>query len=147
MKYIIRTLHETIMQGQPVSKKQLYYLRQKYYCPNLIPTVQAFIWNCQTCIRSKPIAKRHLQPPLQKIYNPSNGPEDLLEIDLVGPLPPSNSYTYILTAVVLFSRFMFAIPLRRPDAQSVIKGLLLTFTRHAYLRNAILRKAQLSLPK
>ena len=32
---IIRTMHEDIMQGHPGSKKILYILRQRYYCPNL----------------------------------------------------------------------------------------------------------------
>ena len=86
----------------------------------------------------QPIARQHLEPPLQKNSDPSNGPEDLLEIDLVGPLPPSNGFMYILTAVDVFSRFMFAIPLRRPDVQSLLRGLISIFTRHAYVPNTIL---------
>ena len=34
---------------------------------------------------------------------------------------------------------MFAIPLRRPNAQLVVKGLILIFTRHAYVPNIILK--------
>ena len=33
---------------------------------------------------------------------------------------------------------MFAIPLRRPDLSSVVKGLILIFTRHACISNTIL---------
>ena len=33
---------------------------------------------------------------------------------------------------------MFSIPLRRPDAQSVVKGFMLIFTRHAYVLKTIL---------
>ena len=72
------------------------------------------------------------------VYDPSNGPEDLLEIGSVGVVPPSNSYTYILTAVDVFSRFMSANPLRQPDAQLVVRGLMLIFTRHAYVPKTIL---------
>ena len=34
MKKLFLKLHEEIMQGHPGSKKILYHLRQKYYCPN-----------------------------------------------------------------------------------------------------------------
>ena len=40
---IIRALHEVIMQGYPGSKKKLYNVRQRYYCPNLDRKEQAFI--------------------------------------------------------------------------------------------------------
>ena len=125
------------MQGHPGSKKTLYHLRQRYYSSNLDANVHAFIGNCQSCIWSKLIAKQQPRPPLQKIYDPINGLQDLLENDLVGPLPPSNSYTYILTAVNVFSKVMFAIPLRRPFAQWVVKSLILVFRRHVYIPNTI----------
>ena len=54
----------------------------------------------------------------------------MLELDLVGPLPASNGFTHILTAVDVFSRYLFAVPLGRPDALSVVNGLLSIFTRH-----------------
>ena len=129
------------MPGHSVSKKMMYQLKQRFYCrnqPALHLKVQAFLSNSPTCIRSKPIAKQQLRPPLLKIYDPSNGPEDLLEIGLVGPLPTSNRYTYILTAVDKISKLMFATPLRRFDAQSVVKGVMLIFTRHAYVATTIM---------
>ena len=81
----------------------------------------------------KPIPQQQQRPPLQKVYDPCNGSDDLLEIDLVGPLPPSKGYTYIVTAVAVLSRCMLAIPLRWPEAQSVVKGPMSIFTRHAYV--------------
>ena len=113
-------------------------LRQRHYCPNLATKVQAFIINCQICPRTKLITKQHLRPPLQKIYDPIKALKNLLGIDLVGPLPHSNGFTYIRTAVDVFSRYIFAIPFRRPNEQSVVKGLILIFTRHAYVPNTIL---------
>ena len=137
MKFIIWTLDDDIMQGHRVSKK-IYDLRQKNYCPNLADKVQSFINSCQICIRSKRIAKDHLRPPRQKIYDPRNGPRDLLEFSLVGQLLPSNGYTYILIVVDLFSKYILAILLGRPDAQSVVKGLMTIITRHAYVPKTIL---------
>ena len=87
---IIRTLDGDIMWGHPGSRKMLYHLRQRYYCANLAAILQASIKNCQTCIKLERIAKHQVRPPVQMIHDPSNGPENLLEIGLVGPLPSSN---------------------------------------------------------
>ena len=89
-------------------------------------------------MKSKSVKEPQLRPPLQKIYDPCDGPEDLLEIDIVGPLPASNGFTHILTAVDVFSRYLFAVPLKRPDTHSVVRGLPSIFTKHAYVPKQIL---------
>ena len=61
-----------------------------------------------------------------------------MEIDLVGELPNSNGYRYILTACDVFTRYLFAVPLRKTDSQSVIKALTEIFTQHAYVPKKIL---------
>ena len=135
---IIRTLHNSPVQGHPGLKKMLYELRKRYYSPNLACKVQKVLDGCENCMKSKSVKETQLRPPLQKIYDPCDGPEDLLEIDIVGPLPASNGFTHILTAVDVFSRYLFAVPLKRPDTHSVVRGLLSIFTKHAYVPKHIL---------
>ena len=79
-----------------------------------------------------------MTPPLEPIYDPCNGPEDVLEIDLVGELPRSNGYSHTLTACDYFSRYLFAIPIRKPDTKSVVDALLDIFTKHAYVPKHII---------
>ena len=79
-----------------------------------------------------------LCPPLQKIYDPCNGPTDLMEVDIVRPLPASNGFTHILTAIDVFSRYLFAVPLRKPDTISVVNALLSGFAEHAYVQTQTL---------
>ena len=135
---IIRTLHNSPVQGHPGLKKMFYELRKRYYSPNLACKVQKVLDGCENCMKSKSVKETQLRPPLQKIYDPCDGPEDLLEIDIVGPLPASNGFTHILTAVDVFSRYLFAVPLKRPDTHSVVRGLLSIFTKHAYVPKHIL---------
>ena len=116
----------------------LHELRKRYYSPNLSELVLHYVSNCQDCIRSKPIRKAEITPPFQQIYDPCNGQEDILEIDLVGELPPSNGFTHILTACDYFSRYLFAIPIRKPDTKSVVEALMQIFTQHSYVPKTIL---------
>ena len=116
----------------------LHELRKRNYSPNLSELVLQYVSNCQDCIRAKPIRKAAITPPLQQIYDPCNGPEDILEIDLVGELPPANGFTHILTACDYFSRYLFAIPIRKPDTKSVVEALMQIFTQHSYVPKTIL---------
>ena len=100
--------------------------------------MQRFVNNCQTCIKSKPVKSDTITPPLEPIYDLCNGPEDILEIDLVGELPRSNGYSHILTACDYFSRYLFAIPIRRPDTKSVVDALIDIFSKHAYVPQHII---------
>ena len=81
---VIRTLHENTKQEQPGDSKKLVELRQRYYVPNLSVHVQSYVSNCANCIKTKPANVGALTSPFQKIYDPSNDPEDVFEIDIVG---------------------------------------------------------------
>ena len=59
-------------------------------------------------MKSRTVEEPQFRPPLQKIYDPCDGPKDMLEKDIVGPLPASNGFTHILTAVDVF----FPLPVR-----------------------------------
>ena len=57
------------------------------------------------------------------IPNP-NACFDIIYIDLVGPLPPSRGFTYLLTCVVRFTRWPEAIPLICIMAEAVAQAFL-----------------------
>ena len=82
-------------------------LLKRYYIPGLNENVSKYVSNCTECTN----------PPLEKMFDPCNVPEDVLEIDLVGELPCSNEYTHILTACDYFSRYLFVISICKPDTK------------------------------
>ena len=84
---------------------------------------------------AKKLAKK---PPLQKIYDPNNGAEDLMEIDLIALLQFFNLFTYILTVGDGFSPYLFAVPLRKPDTESIVNVPSSLFQKHAYVPKHIL---------
>ena len=131
-------MHGDPMQGHTGASKTLAERRKKYYVPGLTEKVQEFVNKCQTCIKTKPVKNNCITPSLEPIYDPCNRPEDILEIDLVGKLPQSNGYTHILTACDYFSRYLFAIPIRKPDTKSVVNALINIFTKHAYIPKHII---------
>ena len=65
------------------------------------------------------------------------GPEDAMQIDLLPNLRPSGGYEIVVTAIDVFSRYLFAYPLTDASAINVAKALLDIMTKHAYLPTTI----------
>ena len=66
------------------------------------------------------------------------GPEDAMQIDLLPNLPPSGGYENVLTAIDVFSRYLFAYPLTDASAINVAKALIDIMTKHSYLPTTLI---------
>ena len=61
-----------------------------------------------------------------------------MQIDLVPGLPPSGGYENIVTAMDVFSRYLFAYPTANQDATTFAKVLINIMTKHAYLPTTLI---------
>ncbi|KAL5479168.1 hypothetical protein EMCRGX_G022658 [Ephydatia muelleri] len=97
----------------PVSwRRQVFDLMHSLSHPSIRTTRKLisskFVWNGLRKIGSK--IQAHIKAPLEQFDVP-NRRFDRIHVDLVGPLPPSNGFTHLLTIVDCFSRWPEAIPL------------------------------------
>ena len=82
---------------------------------------------CLPCQRSK--VHRHTKAPLSK-FEPTSRPFEHVHIDLVGPLPSSQGFTYLLTAADRFTRWLEAVPIKEIDTYTIAR---------AYMQNWVAR--------
>ena len=66
------------------------------------------------------------------------GPEDALQMDIVPFDDPSGGYTAVITAMDVFSRYLFAYSVARIDTKTVTRVLTDIITRHCYLPTTII---------
>ena len=61
-----------------------------------------------------------------------------MQIDLLPELPPSGGYENILTAMDVFSHYLFAYPTSNQDAKTIAKVLFNIMTKHAFLSTTLI---------
>ena len=134
---LLYRIHNTELMGHKGISKTIQEFRQKFYFPGFTEFLADYIRNCQSCAQTKPIRASLITPPLQEMMTKVSYPGHMLQIDIVGAMKPSGGYKYILTAIDVFSRFMFAAPMRQQSALAVAKELMGIFLRNAYVPDTI----------
>ncbi|GFU52272.1 transposon Tf2-11 polyprotein [Trichonephila clavipes] len=87
--------------SHPGIRRSVHLMKQHFVWPSISSDVAKWARHCLACQKSK--IHRHTRSPLSSFQEPSQR-FDHVHLDLIGPLPPSNGYTYCLTMIDRFSR-------------------------------------------
>ena len=137
VKEVLRSLHGEFGK-HPGIFKTIIACREKYYFPKMAPLIREWVNSSEQCIRESRIDPSLTRPPLQNPNEHITAPEDAIQIDLVPELPPSGGYENIVTAMDVFSRYLFAYPTAKQDAKTIAKVLINIMTKHAYLPTTLI---------
>ncbi|GFW02550.1 transposon Tf2-11 polyprotein [Trichonephila clavipes] len=85
--------------SHPGIRQSVHLMKQRFVWPSISSDVAKWARHCLACQKSK--IHRHTRSPLSSFQEPSQR-FDHVHLDLIGPLPPSNGYTYCLTMIDRF---------------------------------------------
>ena len=100
--------------------------------------IKKWVSNCQTCIQTKRINNDLLRTELPNCPEWDLGPEDILQMDILPNLPPSGGNDHIITAIDVFSKYLFAYPVTRITATAVSRVIMDILCKHTYLPTTII---------
>ena len=70
--------------------------------------IREWVLSCEQWLRESQINPRLTRPTLHNPNEYITAPEDTMQNDLLPGLPPSDGYENIVTAIDVFSRYLFA---------------------------------------
>ena len=124
--------------NHPGITKMIQEVKQKYYYPCIAKYIKNWVSNCQTCIQTIKTNKDLLRTELLYCPEWDLGPEDNFQMDILPNFPPSGGYDHIITAIDVFSRYLFAYPVTRITATSVARVIMDILCKHTYLPTTII---------
>ncbi|XP_074603951.1 uncharacterized protein LOC141857357 [Brevipalpus obovatus] len=100
-KEICRAYHDDILSGHASAERTYQKIMNQYYWPGMVAYIAKYVSSCESCQRNKAGGK--FDAPLQSIH--CREAFERIGIDIVGPLPKSNNYQYIIIATCYFTRY------------------------------------------
>ena len=137
VKEFLRSLYGEFGKHPGVFKTIIAY-REKNCFPKMAQLIREWVISFEQCIRESRIDRSFTRPPLQNPNEHNTAPKDAMQIDLVPELPPSAGYENIVTAMDVFSRYLFAYPASNQEAKTIAKVLINIMTKHAYLPTTLI---------
>ena len=120
-KIIFDRLHGLSHPGIKASQKMI---SQRFIWSGMNRDIKLWSETCIPCQQTKII--RHNNADLQKFRHPDERFSHC-HVDIIGPLPPSDGYSYILTVIDRFTRWAECIPLREITAKECLDAFILHY--------------------
>ena len=123
---IISEAHDSAIGGHKGIAKTYHRVRERYFWPRIKEDISEYVRTCADCQKRKLVRVKTRQP--MRITTTPNGAFEVLEMDIVGPLPVTVAGNkYILTLQCNLTKYSDALPIFDMTAEMVATALVHDF--------------------
>lgn len=101
--------------------KTIDLILRHFWFPGLHAFVKKYIGHCLSCLSQKKVPRAPYHP-ISSWHKPDH-PFSTIHMDVLGPLPVSNDYKYILLIVDAYSKYCLFYPLKRQDSDELKRAV------------------------
>ena len=113
--------------SHPGKRESIRKIASRFYWPAMKSDIAQYVTDCVPCNRCK--SGKIIRPPM--VPRPILQPRlQHVEVDVVGPLPPSEGHTHLLTIVDRTSRWFEALPLTEANAEQCCRQFIRGWVRN-----------------
>jgi hypothetical protein len=136
-RQLITDYHVTALQHFGY-KKTYGAISQRFFWPGMAGDVKKFVQECPTCLQYNTATKPRI--PVKPIE--SSSPHEILNVDVIGPMPVSQGQKFILVAIDHFSKYGFAVPVSHVNGQTVQGFMKQIITDHGKWKSVVTDNAK-----
>ena len=130
-----KTIFDKIHQlSHPGIKASINLIKHRFVWSGMKKDITSWVRTCLTCQSNK--IQRHNFSEF-KAYPLPNARFQEINLDIVGPLPQSNGYSYMLTVIDRYTRYLSAIPMKDATTLSVIEAFMHGYISHFGVPNVL----------
>ena len=133
---VLNVAHDSPLGGHCGINNTLDRAKEHFFFPRMGKIITDYVQSCHLC-QIRKVSNKKTKQSIVSFPTPAE-PFQVWQIDLCGPYPvSSNGNSYVFTAVDMFSKSMFAYPLRNKDAATICEALYHMFTTYGVCQTLI----------
>ena len=133
---VLKLAHDSPLGGHSGINNTINRVKEFFYFPRMGKIITDYVHSYHDC-QTRKVSNMKTKSKIAAYPTPAQ-PFQVCQIDLFGPLPPSpTGNIYIFTAIDMFSKFLYALPIRNKDVATVSQAIFSLTTNYGVCQTLV----------
>ena len=130
---VFQRLHGELRRHRTITKL-LFAYRRNYYYVYMAQLIRTWVMSCEQCDKESLTDNRVIKTPVQNHSEHTRGIEGVMQMDAFPEMLSSSGYGNLVTALDVFSRYLFVYPRTSQVAKTIARVVNNLMTKNDYFQ-------------